>query len=30
MFLVHGWLSVPVAFIGTALFAIWNRRRASA
>lgn len=27
MFIVHGWLSVPVAFIGTALFVVWNRRR---
>ncbi len=29
MLLVHGWLSVPVAVIGTALFVIWNRRRTS-
>ena len=30
MFVIHGWLSVPVAFIGTALFVIWNRRQAAA
>lgn len=30
MFVIHGWLSVPVAFIGTALFVSWNRRREAA
>ena len=29
-FLVHGWLSVPVALAGTVLFVIWNRRRVRA
>lgn len=28
-FVFHGWLSVPVAFVGTALFVWWNRRRQS-
>ena len=28
MFVVHGWLSVPVAFAGTAIFVLWNRHRA--
>lgn len=27
MFMIHGWLSVPVAFLGTALFVLWKRRR---
>ena len=27
MFILHGWLSVPVAFAGTALFVLWNKRR---
>ena len=26
-FVIHGWLSVPVAFLGTALFVLWTRRR---
>ena len=29
MFLFHGWLSVPVALAATALFVVWNRRRAA-
>jgi hypothetical protein len=28
LFVIHGWLSVPVAFAGTALFVHWARRRA--
>jgi hypothetical protein len=28
LFVIHGWLSVPVAFAGTALFVRWARRRA--
>jgi hypothetical protein len=27
IFAVHGWLSVPIAILGTALFVLWNRRR---
>ena len=27
LFVIHGWLSVPVAFLGTALFVHWARRR---
>ena len=27
LFLLHGWLTVPVAFVATALFAWWARRR---
>jgi hypothetical protein len=30
MFVIHGWLSMPVAFVGPALFVLWKRRRASA
>lgn len=27
LFLIHGWLSVPVALLGTAVFVRWVRRR---
>ena len=30
LFLLHGWLTVPVALIGTYLFVVWNRRRGAA
>jgi hypothetical protein len=26
-FVLHGWISVPVALVGTYLFVAWNRRR---
>jgi len=26
LFLLHGWLSVPVALLGTAMFVLWQRR----
>ena len=26
-FVLHGWLTVPVALVGTYLFVRWNRRR---
>ncbi len=29
-FMMHGWLSVPVALVATALFVLWNHRRAAA
>ncbi|MBS0548194.1 MAG: hypothetical protein JSR24_10605 [Proteobacteria bacterium] len=30
LFLLHGWVTVPVALVGTALFVLWTRRRADA
>lgn len=30
MLMLHGWISVPMALLGTALFVLWNRRQAQA